>query len=160
MDASDQFEREMLCGAAEGDAEAGLAVLRLCRNGLDHGDLSPALRHYLAERLNDVLDGVPLARALCIEHETKGGRPRDPFPEWQEHLGAFAAALAQRGYKPQQIAVAMCDARAEVHDLPLEEYNAHRIRKRFEPMQHLDMELLELRIGPYCKKLADFPALT
>jgi hypothetical protein len=36
-------------------------------------------------------------------------KPPDPFPEWQQRLGAMAA-LTQRGYEPKAIAAAMCDA--------------------------------------------------
>lgn len=154
----DEFQAEMIRRALAGDHAAGLEALRLCQHGLDHrGGLSDALRHYLAERIGEVLEGVPPATALCI---AKGpGRPKDPLPEWQKHLGAFAALLSQRGYKPQQIAKAMCDQRAAIHDKSLENSDAHAIRKAWSPMQSIDSDTLDHLAGPYRKVLSEYPPL-
>lgn len=82
-----------------------------------------------------------------------------PIPDWQQELGAFAALLERRGYRPQQIAVAMCDQRAAVHDKPLEESDAHAIRMTFDPMQRMEQQDLEHEAGPYREKLAEYPPL-
>lgn len=155
---NDELQAEIIRRAVAGDQDAGLEALRLCQHGLDHrGGLSDALRHYLAERIGDVLAGVSPAKALCIAKER--GRPKDPFPDWQKHLGAFAALLSQRGYKPQQIAKAMCDQRAAIHDKSLENSDAHAIRKAWSPMQSIDSDTLNRLAGPYRKVLSEYPPL-
>lgn len=153
----DEIRAETIRRALAGDFEAGLRVLDDCRWGLTCNNLHPDLRSYLAARLTDVLDGIKPDRALCIARQT--GRPRDPFPEWQQELGAFAALLTQRNYRPQQIAVAMGDQRAALRDKPLEQSDAHAIRVTWEPMQRLDSETLERLAGPYREKLAEYPPL-
>jgi len=151
----DVMRAETIRRALAGDAEAGLKALDDCRWGLTCNNLHPDLRSYLAARITDVLDGVKPDRALRIAKPR--GRPPDPFPEWQQELGAFAALLTQRGYRPQQIAVAMCDERRALHDKPLEESDAHAIRKTWEPMQRIDTETLERLAGRYREKLSEYP---
>ena len=150
----DQYITETIRRALAGSAEEGLEALRLCRSGLDHNNLHADLRRYLAERITDVLEGIKPDRALCIA-KTRG-RPPDPFPEWHQELGAFAALLTQRGYKPQQIAVAMCDQRAELHAKTLKESDAHAIRVTWEPMQRIEPKMLERLAGPYKKVLTRY----
>ena len=150
-----EYREETIARALAGDAEAGLEALKLCRSGLDANNMPADLRFYLAERITQLLDGVPANKALCIARDR--GRPRDPFPEWQQHLGALAALLSQRGYKPNKIAVALCDQRAAVDEKPLEESDAHRIRATWRPMQRLDVELLMHLAGPYWKVLSEYP---
>lgn len=154
-----EFEAEAIRLAMAGDAEFGFEVLKLCRSGLDNGRLSPELAYYLAERINDVLEGVQPEKALRIYKYKGPGKPADPFPEWQQHLGAFAALLTQRGYRPKQVALAMCDQRADIHDKSLEDADAHRIRAKWRPMQAIDAEILQHLAGPYCEILAEYPPL-
>ena len=151
----DEYRRATIEAALAGDAEAGTEALKLCRSGLDDNNLHADLRYYLAERITDVLDGMKPEHALRIAKPR--GRPADPLPDWQQELGAFAALLKRRGYKPQQIAVAMCDQRAAVHDKPLEESDAHAIRKTWEPMQQMEQQDLEDCAGPYKNKIAEYP---
>ena len=154
----DEFQAEIIRRALAGDHQAGLEALRLCQHGLDRrGGLSDALRHYLAERIGEVLAGVPPKKALCIA--TGPGRPKDTFPEWQKHLGVFAALLSQRGYKPREIAFAMCRERAAVHLSGLDESDAYLIAKVWRPMRDLDSELLAELAGPYGEVLSRYPPL-
>lgn len=154
---NDEYEAETIRLALAGDAEFGLEVLKLCRTGLDNGRLSPELAHYLAERITDLLDGVRPDRALCIAPERERGQPKNPFPDWKNDLGAFAAVLSQRGYAPQRIAEAMCDVRRIKYDKPLDESDAHKIRKDYEPMQRLEIDNLMRFVGPYGEVLKDYP---
>ena len=152
---TEDFEKETTRRALAGDRSAGLDALKLCRSGLESGTLSPILARYLAERLNDLLEGIKPDRALNI---AKGpGKPPDPFPEWKQRLGAFAALLTQRGYKPKAIALAMCDARAAIEDKPLEESDAHRIRSEWRPMQEIDEERLQQLADSYWEILTQYP---
>lgn len=152
-----EYESETIQRALSGDAEAGREALMLCRTGLAMRTLSPVLADYLAARLHDVLDGLKPDRALCIA-KTRG-KPADQYPEWQQQLGALAAMLTQRGYKPKQIAIAMCDARAKLHDKPLEDSDAHRIRSKWRPMQALDEKNLRHLAGDYWAILTEYPPL-
>lgn len=153
----DDFIADMIRGALAGDPESGREALRRCEYGLHRDNLHPQLRIYLAERIADILAGINPDRALCIAKPE--GRPPDPFPEWKQELGAFAALLTQRGYKPQQIAVAMCGVRAALHDKPLEESDAHKIRTVWEPMQRMQQDELLDCAGRYREKLSEFPPL-
>jgi hypothetical protein len=153
----DEYEAESIRRALAGDAEAGDEVLRMCRTGLDNGKLSAELAYYLAERITDLLSGIPPDRALCIAPERGRGQPKNPFPDWKNDLGAFAAVLSQRGYAPQRIAEAMCDVRRTKYDKPLDESDAHKIRKTYEPMQRMGIDDLMRFVGPYGKELKDYP---
>lgn len=154
---NDDYEQETIRRALAGEHEAGREALLLCRDQLTARSLSPALADYLAARLHDVLEGIKPDRALCI---AKGpGKPSDPFPDWQQELGALAAVLTQRGYKPKQIALALCNARASVHDKPLEEPDAHRIRSKWRPMQSIDERTLRHLTGSYWEILTQYPPL-
>lgn len=154
---TEEYEQETISRALAGDHEAGIEALKLCRSGLYAGALSAPLAHYLAERLHDVLEGIKPDRALCIAKSP--GKPADPFPQWQQRLGAFAAILAQRGYKPKAIADAMCDARASIEDKPLEESDAHRIRSKWKPMQSIDEATLRHLAESYWEILTQYPPL-
>lgn len=154
-----EYQAECIKRALEGDAKAGLDVLRMCRDGLDNGQLSGDLAYYLAERITDLLNGISPDRALRIFEQRGPGKPANPFPDWQQHLGAFAALLSQRGYKPKEVATAMCDQRAWIHDKPLEDADAHRIRKKWRPMLEMDADLLERLTGPYWEILSQYPPL-
>lgn len=124
---TEEYEQETIDRALAGDHEAGIEALRLCRSGLDSGALSARLADYLAARLHDVLEGIKPDRALCI---AKGrGKPPDPLPEWRLQLAAFAAILKERGYKPQQVAVAMCEARQNAFNRTLDNSDALKIAK-------------------------------
>ena len=151
----DEFITETIRQALAGDAEWGIEALILCRSGLDYNTLTPALRVYLAERITEILDGIKPDRALRIAKPR--GRPKDPLPEWKQELGAFAALLKQRGYKPQQIAVAMCDQRAAVYDKPLDESTAHEIRVTWKAMRNITEERLTHLAGRYREKIAEYP---
>ena len=159
---SDDFEKETISRAMDGNAEAGMQALRLCRAGLENNSLSPTLSVYLAARITDLLDGVQPERALCIAKESGPGRPVNPFPEWQQNLAAFAAVLHRRGYSPQIIANAMCDARMKVNYKSLDNREAHRIRATWKQLQGPELEPADLvfLIGPYGEILSDFPPLT
>lgn len=152
-----EYQKATIEAALAGDASAGVEALRLCREGLDSNRMSAELRSYLAERITELIDGVRPDKALRIAK--KVGKPKDPFPEWQQHLGALAALLSQRGYRPKQIALALCDQRAAVHDKSLEEPDAHAIRSAWRPMQRLDVELLMHLAGPYREILSEYPPL-
>lgn len=152
-----EFEAEAIRHALAGDAEFGFEALRLCRTGLDNGRLSPELAYYLAARITDLLEGVRPDRALCIATERGRGQPKNPFPEWKNDLGAFAAVLSQRGYAPQRIAEAMCDVRRIKYDESLDESDAHKIRMTYEPMQLLEIDNLMGFVGLYGEVLEDYP---
>lgn len=165
-----EFEAEAIRLALAGDAEFGFEVLKLCRTGLDNGRLSPELAYYLAERINDVLVAMKPDRLLTSDDARQAilgalrlrkgpGKPKDPLPDWEMHLGAFAALLVHRGYKRNQIAVAMCNVRADVHDKSLEQSDAYRIGKTWRPMCDMEDEDLLRLIGKYKEKLSKYPPL-
>lgn len=154
---TEEYEQETIRLALEGNHEAGREALTLCRNQLAAKSLSPALADYLAARLHDLLEGIKPDRALCIAKSP--GKPADPFPEWQQELGAMAALMFKRGYKPKQIAPALCDARARLHDKSLEESDAHKIRSKWRPMQDIDERTLQHMAGGYWKLLSEYPPL-
>lgn len=153
----DAYVRETIRRAKSGDVEAGFEALRLCQCGLYLGKLSNALEIYLAERIADLLDGVRPDRALYIAKEP--GKPSNPFPEWKDQLGAFAALLTQRNYKPQKIAVAMCDVRARIHDKSLENSDAHKIRVTYKSLQIIDAKILIHLAERYREILLEYPPL-
>ena len=166
----DEYEAETIRLALAGDAEAGREALLLCRNLLEIGTLSPVLSVYLAARLDDVLEGIKPDRILTPDDVrqallkalrlAKGpGKPKDPLPDWEMHLGAFAALLVHRGYKRNQIAVAMCDVRADVHEKSLEQSDAYRIGKTWRPMCDMEDEDLLRLIGNYKEILSKYPPL-
>jgi hypothetical protein len=155
---NDEYQAETIRRALAGDAEAGREALGLCRDGLNLNRLSIAMQAYLCDRLTDVLDGVPPAKALCVAKER--GRPKDPFPKWQEHLGAFAALLAIRGYKPAQIADAMCVQRSKLHNLNLDQSDAYRIQAAWAGLREWDYDYALGLVGPYWEVLSEYPPLT
>ena len=152
---TDDYEQETIRRALEGEHEAGREALLLCRNQLTARSLSPALADYLAARLNDVLEGIKPDRALCIAKPP--GKPPDPFPEWQQQLGALAALLIQRGYKPSTIAEALDDARLKLFNKNLDDREARRIIENFKPMQSLDVGELTRYAGRYGEILEEYP---
>ena len=154
---TEEYEQETIRRALEGDHEAGREALVLCRTQLAARSLSPALSDYLAARLHDVLEGIKPDRALCIAKSR--GKPANPLPDWQQELGAMAALLTKRGYKPKHVALALCNARASVHDKSLEESDAHSIRSKWRPMQALDERLLRELSGNYLEILEEYPPL-
>ncbi len=140
---SEWFERETLERALAGDHEAGTEALKQCITGLYSGKMSERLRFYLAKCLIDLVDGVKAERALNIEIERGPGRPRDPFPDWETPLAAFAELLRRRGYRPGQIADAMDVTRQAVEERALDPKEARRILKTYQPMQQLEDSDLE-----------------
>ena len=152
-----EFEAEAIRRAVAGDVESGFELLRRCRTGLDTKVLSPQLAAYLADRITEILDGENPKHALRI---AKGpGRRADPLPDWEMQLGSLAALLAQRGYKAKQIATALCDQRAAIYDLPLEQSDAYRIAKTWRPMQAMDGDDLLGLIEDYKEVLKEYPPL-
>jgi hypothetical protein len=129
------LESETLTRARGGDVEAGLYALSLCVPGLYLGRMSEKLRFYLAECLQNIVDGMPVDRALCVENERASGRPTNPFPDWEEPLAAVAALLTQRGYRPERVNAAMSDARELLEGgTTLDRREAQKIRQKYLPM--------------------------
>jgi hypothetical protein len=152
----------------EGDHEAGREALTLCRTQLAARSLSPTLADYLAARLHDVLEGIKPDRILTSDDFRQSllnalrinkdpGKPLNPFPEWEQPLGAVAALLLQRGYKPTQINVAMSDARQKNQSKDLDAKEALRIRKTYAPMQNLGADDLMRLAGIYGEILKEYP---
>lgn len=170
MMTGDDFEAEVIRRALDGDHEAGREALRLCRAGLDHGNLSRRLAAYLAERLwliDQALDeadklravkkssgsirsarDAAIAEALCIKKPAK--KPRDPLPDWQVPYAAFGVLLLKAGIKPERVKGAMDEARRQIEkkDEGLHRREAERILKAYLPMRNLDDDLLLHLAGP------------
>lgn len=166
----DEYEAETLKGALAGDADDGREALRLCRSGLDAGNLSRALTAYLAERLwliDKALDeaealrrikkssgsvrssrDAAIAEALCIKKAAK--KPSDPLPDWQIPYAAFGVLLIKSGMKPEQVKGTMDEARQRVEGTSanLHRREAERILKAYLPMHNLDDEMLLRLAGP------------
>ncbi len=155
--ADSEFEAEAIRRAIAGDIESGFEVLRRCRTGLDNRILSPQLAYYLADRIAEILDGQTPKHALRIAK--RPGRGADPLPDWEMQLGSFAALLAQRGYKTKQIATALCNQRAAIHNLTLEQSDAYRIAKTWQPMNAMDGDDLLGLIKDYKEVLKEYPPL-
>lgn len=136
------FEAETLERAKRGDPDAGKEALQICIAGLYANRLSEATRFYLAQCLIDVADGMKPTRALNIEEERGRGRPKDPFPDWEMPLAAFAALLHRRGHIPARIEEAMSSARQTSTGKDLDPREARRIRKKYRSMESLDDDLL------------------
>ncbi|WP_162592100.1 hypothetical protein [Variovorax sp. PBL-E5] len=137
-----EFEAMTIARAREGDAAAGKAALQICVAGLYANHLSEPMRFYLAQCLIDVADDMKADRAMNVEVERHRGRPKDPFPEWQEPLAAFGALLKQRGYIEARIEEAMDAARQAATGKALDLRDARRIREKYQPMDQLDEALL------------------
>lgn len=174
----DEFEAEVLRRALEGDHEAGREALRLCRAGLDHGNLSRRLAAYLAERLwlvDQALDeadklraikkssgsftsarGAAIAEALCIKRAAK--KPRDPLPDWQVPYAALGVLLLKAGMRPEQVKGAMDEARQRVEGMEasLHRREAEKILKAYLPLRLLDDEMLLHLAGPLREILPTF----
>ena len=151
---TEEYERETMRRALEGDHESGIKALELCRSGLFAGKLSETMAFYLADRLGQILDGIKPDRALCIAKPAN--RPADPFPEWQQELGALAALLSQRGLKPGVIGKILSDARTAVHQRGLDKREANRIMNTWKPMRQLQADDLVRYVGPYGEILKQF----
>ena len=159
-----EYQAETIRCALDGDHEAGREALRLCREGLDHGNLSRELAAYLAERLRLIDDALKeaerlrkikkssgsvrsardaaIAEALCIKRQAK--KPCDPMPEWQVPYAAFGALLLKAGLKPEQVKAAMDVARRHVEgkDAGLDRREAERILKTHSPMRNFENDRL------------------
>lgn len=166
----EQYEAETLKRALAGDADDGREALKLCRAGLDAGNLSPALAAYLAERLwliDRALDeaqklraikkssgsvrsarDAAIAEALCIKKPAK--KPSDPLPDWQVPYAAFGVLLLKANMKPERVKGAMDEARQhlEGRDASLHRREAEKILKAYLPMHNLDDETLLRLAGP------------
>lgn len=173
----DEYEAETVRLALHGDPDdpeaghrAGREALRLCRAGLDHGNLSRRLTAYLAERLwliDQALDeadklrsvkkssgsirsarDAAIAEALCIKRPAK--KPSDPLPEWQVPYAALGMLLLKAGIKPERVKGAMDEARRQIEkkDEGLHRREAEKILKDYLPMRNLDDDLLLHLAGP------------
>ena len=164
---TEDHQRETIRLALAGDHEAGIDALRMCRAGLYAGKLSASMAHYLASRLDDVLEGIKPDRILTSDDFRQAllyalrinkppGKPANPLPEWQLPLGALAALMVRRGYKPKQINVAMSDARQKLQAKDLDDRECRRIRKTHEQMHSLSVDELTRIAGPYGEILKEY----
>jgi hypothetical protein len=151
----DEFRAMAIRRAMDGDAAAARDVLDLCREGLDNNCLHADLRVYLAERITEILDGVPPGDALLVTK--KPGRPKESGA-WRDQLGAFAVLLHRRGYTPKKVAAAMCDQRRIMHDETMDESDAYALSAAWRKLS-LDDDLLLHFAGPYRRKLSEYPPL-
>src|SRR6476660_3024093 len=74
-DPAEWFERELIKRARQGDAEAGREILHKIALAIDSGRFDSPLFPFLAERLVEFLQGVPLEPALCVDNKSIGGAP-------------------------------------------------------------------------------------
>ena len=143
------YEQETIVRAQAGDAEAGREALSLCAAGLQAGSLSKALSWYLAARLDDLLDGVPPGKALCIARDS--GRPRRSGIDWRIRVAALDALLALDGVRPEARIGAMRAARLTLcPELKgeLDRSDAQGIRRAYAPMRkNCDRATLERLAG-------------
>lgn len=137
---------DAIATATDGNASAGLEVLKLCAEALDAGRRSEALSTYLRRAIADIEAGLPknttaeqisdlVATALHLRPQRTRGKPSNAYPDWETPLGAVAAILALRGYGPEEIIVIMSDARVALEGNPLERTEAQRIRTKFAPLR-------------------------
>lgn len=138
--ADDAFERQLIARALAGDAEEARYALERCAEGVLLGRLSECMRQYLHDRLREIVDGIDPAQALRIARPAH--RPRNPFPDWETPLAAFAALLEQRNRDPESIIGLMDEARQIIEGKSLERSEAQRIRRTYKPMRTMDDELL------------------
>lgn len=174
----EQYEAEILKGALAGDADDGREALRLCRSGLDGGNLSRPLAAYLAERLwliDKALDeaealrqikkssgsfrsarDAAIAEALCIKKAASG--PTDPLPKWQVPYAAFGVLLLKAGMRPERVKSAMDQARQRLEgtDASLHRREAEKILKAYLPMHNIHDEMLLHLAGPLRELLPTF----
>lgn len=167
---ADKYEAETIKRALKGEHEAGREALRLCRDGLDHGNLSRHLAEYLAERLclidraldeEDKLRAIKkspgsirsardaaIAEALCINKAAR--KPRDPLPDWQVPYAAFGVLLLKAGVRPEKVKGAMDEARrlVEKKDKGLHRREAEKILAAYAPLLALDHKMLMHLVGP------------
>lgn len=103
---TEDFERELIERAQCGDADAGREALYSAALALDAQRLDSPLIPFLAECLHEYIDGVPLARALCVEKDNTGGRP----PKYdKDEIAAVDILLRDYGgYSPED-AIAWID---------------------------------------------------
>ena len=167
---TDDSERKTILLALEGDHEAGRDALLMCCTQLMKRSLSPALADYLAVRLLDVLESTKPDRIITSDDFRQAllnalrinkppGKPADSLPKWQIPLGAFAALLVQRGYKPKKINAAMSDARQRLQSKDLNAREAQRIRKTYASMQKMNARTLVSWVGNCGEILKEYPPL-
>ncbi|MEN9781749.1 MAG: hypothetical protein RL014_2897 [Pseudomonadota bacterium] len=167
---NEEFEREMIRLARERGGDYGRDALKHCASALRNQTISPALMHFLAERLEQVeaaqaqadeirssgtrtpgwiLENMQAAirEALCIDRPV--GKPPDPFPAWELPLAALAAILARAGWRAEAINSKMDEVRRDLDgkDQGLDRRTAQSIRKKYKPMLNLDTEILEHLAG-------------
>ena len=75
-DPTSELLQEMIDRADEGDSEAGLELIESIITELHQSNSD--LLHWHAQKLQEIVEGVPAPRALCIESDKKKGRP----PKW------------------------------------------------------------------------------
>ena len=165
---NEEHEREGIRRALAGKHREGRYLLELCAKGLTMRRLSPVLSDYRADRLRGVLKALDEADALRAAKPSSGsvrssrdagiaealllqrpaGRPRDPFPSWEEPLAALGAILAKRGRKPEQCNAALDTARQLLGGKSLERSEAQRILSTYAAMRDLpNSDLLRLLGG-------------
>lgn len=165
-----EYEAQTIRRALDGDPDAGRDALDLCRAALDARSISSRLADYLADRLHAIdlalveaermrqikkssgsirsARDAAIAEALCIKRPPK--KPRDPFPEWKRHYGAFGVLLLKAGLRPEAVKAAMDTARRDIegNDAGLDRRTAERILAACQPMMVLDDDLLLHMAGP------------
>lgn len=174
MITSDEYEAATIERALAGDAEAGREALDLCITGLYAGRISERLAHYVAGRLQLVLDALKdadrlrgvkkssgsvrsardgaIADALCINRST--GRPSDPIPDWQTQLAAIGVYLRRKNVRAERAYAAMSQARESIANKTLERREAQRVVKAHGPLwKHSDESLIRLA-GPVLREIA------
>ena len=133
------LEREMIARALAGDTKEARDVLARCAEHALLGTLSVPMRNYLHDRLREVVDGIEPSKALRIARPAS--KPRNPFPDWEAPLAAFAALAHRRQHAPEKID-AMDEARQIIEGKSLCRTQAQRIRATYKPMRELTEELL------------------
>ncbi len=75
-DPTSELLLKLIDEAEKGDAEAGIELIESIITDLYRSDSD--LLHWHAKKLEQITQGVPAARALCVEAERTKGRP----PKW------------------------------------------------------------------------------
>ena len=175
---AERYEEQTLHAAQRGDDDAAREALRLCREGLDCGNLSKRLREYLAQRLWLIEQALVDAEELRSAKESSGsirssrdaaiasalginrgpGRRADPLPEWHRPYAALAALLVRGGLGPERVKAALDEARrdAEGPNVGLDRSTAGEIIENWAPMRELSEEHLKQLAGALTLLLPTF----
>lgn len=153
-DPTAELLREMIDRAEQGDAEAGLELVESIITELYQCDSD--LLHWHAQKLTEITQGVPAARALCIESTKIKGRPAT----WESiRIIAIDQLLRRFADMTRREAAETIEQRFNLDDRTLrgyrKEFGEKSADKSSSALAHCSQRQLVAAAGDYLQKVED-----